>query len=271
MLIQLKKLSYKVVLLSMVVGLLGSTIALAASGDLDTTFDGDGLVTSYVSPSNPGRRDRPEGIAIQPNGKIVAAGYSDIPPSATSDFAVTRHNIDGSLDTTFSGDGRLLTNFGGIDTGGEVALQANGKIVVAGEVCLAPTTIGFCDVAVARYNANGTLDTTFSGDGKQTSDFGGDENGSTYGALAIQSNGKIVVAGYMFNGTDYDFAVYRYLSSGSLDTTFSGDGRVNIGFGAGRQDEASDVVIQSDGKIVVAGLTGDANHANYNFATVRLN
>ena len=80
-----------------------------------------------------------------------------------------------------------------------------------------------CDVAVARYTINGSLDSTFSGDGKVTTSFGGGDNGSL-GGLAIQSDGKIVVAGLMYNGSNYDFAVYRFNANGTLDTTFSGDG-----------------------------------------------
>ena len=268
MFLQIKRLTWKASLIATVVSTLAFSVALAASGDLDTTFDGDGRVTSFASPANPGRNDVVQGIAVQADGKIVAAGYSYIPSTATSDFAVTRYNTEGTLDATFSGDGRLLTNCGARDQGFDVAIQANGKIIAAGQTCFGDGSI--CDVALARYNVGGTLDITFSGDGKQTSDFGGGDNGS-FGGLAIQSNGKIVVAGYMWNGTDYDFVVYRYLSSGSLDTTFSGDGMVNIGFGTGRQDFGRDLVIQSDGKIVVTGYTGDANYANNNFAVARLN
>jgi uncharacterized delta-60 repeat protein len=250
------------------VGLFGFTIALAASGDLDTTFDGDGLVTSYAVPSDPARVDASRSVAIQANGKIVAAGQSYVASTPlAADFAIIRYNSNGTFDTTFSGDGRLITNFGGRDAALDVAVQANGKIVAAGERC---SNSNICDVALARYNSNGSLDTTFSGNGKQTSDFGGGDNGA-YGGLTIQSNGKIVVAGHMWNGTDNDFAVYRYLSNGNLDTTFSGDGMVNIGFGAGRQDYALDLVIQSDGKIVVIGYTGDASNNNNNFAVARLN
>ena len=265
---QFKRLTWKASLLATAVSMLAFTIALAAPGDLDTTFDGDGLVTSYAVPANPSRWDIAGGITIQSDGKIVVAGYSRIPSTATNDFAVLRYNTDGTLDSTFSGDGRLITNFGGIDQALDVAVQADGKIVAIGQKC--NNTGAICDVALARYKTGGGLDATFSGDGKQTSDFGGDDNGS-FGGIAIQSNGKIVVAGYMWNGTDYDFAVYRYLSGGALDTTFSGDGMVNFGFGTGRQDFAEDVVVQSDGKIVVIGVTGDANGENGNFAVARLN
>jgi uncharacterized delta-60 repeat protein len=262
----LKAVSYKAVLLSMVVGLLGFTIVLAASGDLDTTFDGDGLVTTFVKPGDPGRYGRALDVAIQTDGKVIAAGDSYLPSATTSDFAVIRYNPNGSLDTAFSGDGRQFTDFGGKDSAVAVAVQSNGKIVVAGNKCIND----LCDVALARYNPGGALDPTFSGNGKQTTDFGTGHNASD-GGLAIQSNGKIVVAGYMSTGTSYDFAVYRYLPDGSLDTTFSGDGKVSIGFGAGRQDFATDLVIQSDGKIVVSGYTADAHFANNNFAVARLN
>src|SRR5688572_26623878 len=173
----LKPIFYKAVLISMVLGLLGATVSLAASGDLDTTFSGDGRVTTNFGPS-PGRTDELSGIAIQSDGKIVAVGFS------SGDFAVTRYNVNGSLDTTFSGDGKLITDFGGHESANDVALQSDGKIVVSGQKCAG---IG-CDVALARYNVNGTLDTTFSGDGKQTTDYGGGDNGSE-GGLAIQSNG----------------------------------------------------------------------------------
>jgi uncharacterized delta-60 repeat protein len=262
-----KRLIWKAGLFATVLSMLAFTVALAASGDLDTTFGGDGRITSYAVPSRPGRSDTVFGIAIQADGKIIAAGFSGVPQTSTYDFALIRYNPDGSLDNTFSADGRLITNFGGIDQAYDAALQPNGKIVVAGYKCSNDFTI--CDVALARYNVGGALDITFSGDGKQTSDFGGNDNGSL--AVAIQPDGKIVAAGYMWNGTDYDFAVYRYLSNGTLDSTFSGDGMARIGFGAGRQDYAGDLVIQSDGKIVVIGYTGDSDEANNNFAVARLN
>jgi len=245
---QFKRLTWKASLIATVVSTLAFTVALAASGDLDTTFDGDGLVTSFASPANPGRFDIAWDVAIQTDGKILAAGYSYIPSTATRDFAVTRYNTEGTLDATFSGDGRLLTNLGGQDYGYDVALQANGKPIVAGTVCFAASTVGPCDVAVARYNAGGTLDITFSTDGKQTSDFGGGDNGS-FGGLAVQSNGKIVAAG----GAGGDFALVRYNSNGTLDTTFSTDGRVRVDFGAG--DAGLKFVVQSDGRYVLAGST----------------
>lgn len=262
-----KRLTWKASLLATVLSLL-FTVALAASGDLDTTFSGDGKVASFAVPANPGRWDTAWGIAIQPaDGKIVVAGDSRIPDTATNDFVVLRYKADGTLDTTFSGDGRQLTNFGGRDQALDVVLQPDGKIVAVGQKCDANSMN--CDIALARYKLGGALDLTFSGDGKQISDFGGGDNGS-FGGVVIHEN-KIVVAGYMWNGANYDFAVYRYLSNGRLDATFSGDGMANLGFGSGRQDFAQELVVQSDGKILVVGYTGDANEANNNFALARLN
>jgi len=146
--IHLKMVLYKAALVSMALAQLGFTIALTAPGELDATFDGDGLVTSYVVPSNSSREDIVRGIAIQPNGKIVAVGYSLIPSTETRDFAVTRYNTDGSLDTSFSGDGRFITNFGGNDQAVNVVIQSNGKIVVAGEKCVS----NVFDIALARYS-----------------------------------------------------------------------------------------------------------------------
>ena len=265
MFVQFKRLTWKASLLTIIISILAFTIALAASGDLDPTFDGDGLVTSYAS--EPWKSDLAQSIAIQANGKIVAAGISNY-GYATSNFAILRYNTDGSLDTAFGGDGRVLTNLGNNDGANDVAIQSNGKIVAAGRTCLGY----YCDVALARYNAGGSLDTTFSGDGKQITDFGSTDNGSD-GGLAIQPDGKIVVGGYVHNGTDRDFAVYRYNANGSLDTTFSGDGMLKFGFGAGRWDTAFDLALQSDGKIIVIGETYNPNSGflDRNFALARLN
>jgi len=138
--------------------------------------------------------------------------------------------------------------------------------VVSGQSCDSNT--GVCDAAVVRYKANGSLDTTFSGDGVAIIAFGGGDNGS-FGGLAIKPDGKIVVAGYMWNGSNYDMAVYRLNANGSVDTTFSKDGRARVGFGSGRQDNASALVLHSDGKISIAGDSCDAGYVNCNFAVAR--
>ena len=261
-----KRIYWKTGVLMILVNLLVFTITFAAPGDLDTTFHGDGRVTLDVNPRNPGRYDVVSDVAIQPDGKILAAGYSFVPSTSTQDFALTRWVPSGNLDATF---GRRITDFGGEDQIYDVAIQTDGKILVAGRKCIS----GICDVALARYNSTGSLDTTFSGDGKQTTNVPPGDNGSL-GGLAIQPDGKILVAGYAWNNNDgdYDYAIYRYNANGSLDMTFSanGDGVAVGNFGSGRQDFATDLVIQSDGKIVFAGHTGTADYQFNNFAIGRL-
>ena len=193
------------------------------------------------------------GVALQGDGKIVVVGGG----GSGADFALARYNTDGSLDTSFSGDGKLTTDFGSSDAGAAVAVQGDGKIVAVGG------SAG--DFALARYNPNGSLDTSFSGDGKQTTDFGG--FGQVAAGVALQGDGKIVVAGNGGStGNSVDFALARYNTDGSLDTSFSGDGKQKTDFGD--FDVATGVALQADGKIVAVGVTraggGDFALARYN-------
>jgi uncharacterized delta-60 repeat protein len=137
-------------------------------------------------------------VAIQPNHKIVAAGFT----GAGDDFALARYNLDGSLDTSFDGDGKVTTDFGGLDGALGVAIQPDRKIVAAG--------FTGDDFSLARYNLDGSLDTSFGGDGKVTTDFGGFDQAFE---VAIQPNGSVVAAGF----TGDDFALARYNRDGSLD------------------------------------------------------
>ena len=179
--------------------------------------------------------DVAQSLTIQSDGKILVAGTSN------SDFALVRYNADGSLDTEFDADGKQTTDFGtGSDFGNSLALQADGKILVA------RTSNG--DFALARYNTDGSPDDSFDGDGTLTTDFGGAEDRGQ--SVALQSNGKIVVAGWADGGDN--FAVARYDTDGSLDVTFNGDGKLITDFGT-PLDRAFSVAVQSDGRIVVAG------------------
>ncbi|HET6771374.1 MAG TPA: delta-60 repeat domain-containing protein [Actinomycetota bacterium] len=222
-------------------------------GSLDTTFGGDGKVTTDFA----GGSDLAHGVAIQADGKIVAAGEALV--SGTLDFALARYNTDGSLDTTFDGDGKVTTDFAGdFDVALAVAIQGDGKIVAAGGAVVA----GF-DFALARYNTDGSLDPAFGGDGKVTTDFGGFDDAF---AVAIQGDGKIVAAGSATVSATADFALARYKTDGSLDTIFSGDGKVTTDF-AGSSDQASAVAIQANGRIVAAG--GTFISGNFDFALAR--
>ena len=235
-------------------------------GSLDATFNPTGSPPGTVT-TDFGGTDIGRAVAIQKDGKIVVAGRSNT--GETNDFAVARYNTDGSLDVTFNSTGSLpgtvTTDFGGDDRGEAVAIQKDGKIVAAGRG--GPST----DFAVARYNTDGSLDSTFNPTGSLpgtvTTDFGGNDFGF---AIAMQKDGKIVVAGES-NGGDDDFAVARYNTDGSLDVTFnptgSLPGTVTTDFSGNNQDQGLAVVIQKDGKIVVAGQS-DAG-GNDNFAVAR--
>ncbi|MEU0663948.1 calcium-binding protein [Streptomyces lavendulocolor] len=214
--------------------------ALAVPGGLDATFGGDGTVTTDI-----GGTDAANALAVQADGKIVTAGQAN-----RDDTAVARYNSDGTLDTTFGGDGTVTTDIGRTDWAYSVAVQADGKIVTAGWA-------NDGDTAVARYNSDGTLDTTFGGDGTVTTDIGGFD---VAWGLAVQADGKIVTAGW----SGSDMAVARYNSDGTLDTTFGGDGTVTTDIGG--TDQARWVTLQTDGKIVTAGVAngGDTAVARYN-------
>jgi uncharacterized delta-60 repeat protein len=219
-------------------------LALAAGGDLDQTFGGDGNVTTNFTSGNDGAGD----LAIQPDGKIVAAGRAS-GTAGFGRFALARYKPNGALDTTFGGDGKVATNFTvGSDWANGVLIQADGKIVAAG-------TANVGRFALARYNPNGTLDATFSGDGKVTTNL---TSGVDIAAgVASQADGKIVAggeAGFCCEWTG-SFALALYNPDGTLDTTFSGDGKVTTNFTSG-DDVATDVAIQADGKIVAAGHAG---------------
>ena len=190
----------------------GVDFALArynANGSLDTTFDGDGKLTTDFSDF-----DFPTGLALQTDGRIVVAGQSS-QFGAGGHIAFARFNANGSLDNTFDGDGKLTTDFGSADDWAwRVAIQGDGKIVVAGGFYQESTG---SDFALARYNSDGSLDNTFDGDGKLTTDFGSVDEDCT--GLALQVDGKIVVAGYSNQGsTGYDFAIARYHGSTDTDT-----------------------------------------------------
>ena len=155
-------------LASLAAMLLAPAALAVDAGDLDTGFSFDGLVRTDIGSG----KEAVRGVAIQDDGRIVAAGAF-----GTAEFAVARYNANGSPDLGFSGDGKVITDFGGWDEGEAVAIQDDGKIVVAGSSDdLDGVNDG--DFAVARYNPNGSLDTSFSGDGKVVTASGAPSTGT---------------------------------------------------------------------------------------------
>jgi len=236
----------------------GSTGSSTGSGSLDTSFDIDGKVTTDFAAQS---LELARGVAIQTDGKIVAAGGSNT-RTGNRGFALARYNTDGSLDTTFDTDGKVTTAMGtSWDDANAVAIQADGKIVVAGDSRAANLYNHF---ALARYNADGSLDTTFGTGGKVITDFGTSDDHAR--AVKIQSDGKIVVAGSSNNnGFNTDFALARYNADGSLDTTFGTGGKVTTAMGTAN-DVAYAVTIQADGKIIAAGYASTGGIAAFALA-----
>ena len=183
---------------------------------------------------------------MQSDQKIVIAGYSNTGATINSSFGLLRLNGDGTLDTTFNGTGKVNTVFGNQAEGRSVALQEDGKIVVAGLSSNGSTY----DFALVRYNSNGSLDTSFNATGRVTTPIGGSAVGQS---VAIQTDRKILVAGYALNASQ-DFALVRYRPDGSLDPSFGNAGLMTTAIGSS-SDEGYSMAIQPDAKIVVAGYS----------------
>ncbi|CAN5537426.1 hypothetical protein BH10ACI1_BH10ACI1_03860 [soil metagenome] len=231
-----------------------------ADGSRDNTFGIGGIVTTGFSTNS---YDFVRALVVQPDGKIIAAGASSS-NSNGFDFALIRYNSNGSLDTSFGIGGKVTTP---ISTTSEevrsLILQTDGKIVAAGYTS---TNVTSNDIAIVRYNADGSLDTSFDGDGIVTTDISGTNNSAT--AVTLQTDGKIIAAGVNYNGSNTDFALVRYNPNGSLDTSFDVDGKVTTNITV--TESATGVAVQTDGKIIAGGSTYPGSVGN-DGAIVRYN
>ncbi len=241
-----------------------------SDGSFDASFDSDGKV---ITGEFAGFSNLNAG-AVQPDGKIVAAGYTTVStyPAYRFDFAVARHNTDGTLDTSFNQDGKVRTAVGnlGFDRAYSVAVQSDGKIIVAGQAVFFKDGYEFSGFALVRYNSDGNLDNSFNEDGKLITIIPNRSNGSASSVL-IQPDGKIVAAG-ITSGTTVNQTIVRYNSDGSLDNTFG-----NNGVFIETDWKINDIVsfaVQSDGKFVTLGTsyTSVSNGvSNAGFAVARYN
>ena len=231
----------------------------AADFFFDPTFGGNGRVTSDFEGGN----DDAFAVIIQSDGKVLVGGSSQ---GTSDDFALFRLESSGTVDTTFGTDGKVTTDIasGSKDRILALAQQSDGKILAVGYSENLNTNIRV--LAAVRYIADGTLDTSFSDDGKLTLSIG--VTPTEGWDIAIQADGKILIAGSSKTSTNLDFAVFRLNSNGTLDTTFDTDGRLSIGLGTG-DDEARSLIIQDSGKIVVGGFA--STETDNDFALIRLN
>jgi uncharacterized delta-60 repeat protein len=235
-------------------------------GTLDTTFGRGGKVRTDF----PGLAAVPSSVVIQSDGKIVVAGGAFPLFTFLGNFELVRYNPNGSLDRSFGNGGIVTTTFPEGSYAFDVALQPDGKIIAAGTVFVDfnPGDISDTDFALARYNSDGSLDTTFGNGGTLMNDFFGHEDDAF--SVLIQPDGKIVAVGSANNPASYyDFAAVRYLSNGTIDTTFGVAGKVSTDFGDQNFDRARSAALQSDGRIVAAGFAISQNGGVQNFAVAR--
>ncbi len=230
-----------------------------ADGSLDPDFGFGGIAKRDF-----GGIDVATAVAVQPDGKIVVAGFSDAALRG-SDFVLLRYDADGSPDASF--DASLtdlrgvpeLTPGGSNDIPRALAIRADGRILAAGESDAAGTR----DFALVRYEADGTLDSSFGRGGVQTTDFGGEDSAQD---LVLRSGGRILLAGSSDAGGSFDFALAGYTPKGRADPDFGERGALLTDFGVGSEDAATAVVVQHTGAILVAGRSDAAGTTDFGLA-----
>jgi uncharacterized delta-60 repeat protein len=247
----------------------------AVAGDLDPTFGEGGKITTPFAGGSP-----PSAFAyamsIQTDGKIVAVGAASIGPGNNA-FAVARYNGDGSLDPGFGSGGKVTTDFSNnSDAAFAAAIQADGRLVVAGDSRSASDSDS-ADFALARYNTDGSLDTSFGSGGRVITDISGHVDIAQ--SVAVTADGRVLVGGYgssqssALDPTDdsTNFELARYNSNGSLDASFGAGGKVITDlFGHG--EKLAKILIQADGKILAVGFSQTTSGIeSRDFAVVRYN
>ncbi len=217
-------------------------VRLNPDGTLDTTFGVAGKLTLSMVTGD----DQANALALQPDGKLVLAGSCF--NGTFYDFCAARLNPDGGLDTTFNSSGKVTLRVGSRDDKATaLLLQSDGKLVLTG-YCRAVTYDFFC---AARLNADGTFDTAFANMGKFFQQVG--TNTGQANAAALQADGKLVLAGYCFDGSQNVFCTIRLNADGSFDTAFNANGKLVLS-AIGSFDLANAIALQLDGKLVLAGF-----------------
>jgi uncharacterized delta-60 repeat protein len=236
-----------------------SLIRLKTDGSLDSTFGSGGKLTVPVGSID----DRGESLIQQADGKLVLGGYS-MNETGNWKFSLLRLNINGSLDTTFDSDGKLIVPVGsGHDNGMSLIQQIDGKLVLGGYSFNGSNE----DYSLIRMNTNGSPDSSFGSGGKLIVPVG---SGDAYGkSLIQQADGKLVLGGDCYNGSNYDFSLIRLNTDGSLDSTFDGDGKLIVPVSSS-DDGGYSLTQQADGKLVLGGYSRD-EAGNMDFSLIRLN
>ena len=241
------------ILLAGSLGETGALVRYKPDGTPDSTFCEDGKLEVDFGDTNDEYLS--VSMAVQQDGKIVVSGFSS---GFDCDFTVLRYKPDGSLDSLFGTDGKVTTDIYNStdDRSRALTIQQDGKILVTGWSGLQSDGRNDWDFGVARYNTDGTPDASFGQDGKVITDLKGlwDDRPE---AIAVQSDGKILVAGYTYNIGESDFALMRYNTDGSPDSTINGSGLITTDFNNSSNDQGLSLAVQPDGKIIVAGFSDD--------------
>lgn len=221
-------------------------------GSVDSTFGTDGFVAVDFG-NGSSSDDEARAVRLDAAGNIVVAGFTFAGNS--NDFAMARLTSTGALDSSFGSGGRVVTVRNGTSEQAlAMTLQSDGRILLTG--------LANSDFGVARYNTNGSADTSFGTGGFATVNFSGGLDSAT--GVAVQPDGRIVLGGYARIGSDYDFALARLTSAGALDSSFDSDGRVTRNVGT-TFDQASATLLMPDGSIVLVGRSnGDAALVRFN-------
>jgi uncharacterized delta-60 repeat protein len=242
-------------------------VAAANVGDLDPSFGHGGIVVTHFEDPNPYGPGIAQAVAIQPDGRIVAAGHTGVDFSGR--LALARYLPDGSLDPTFGTGGQVVAPTSGppLTIAYAATIDSSGRIVVAGDI--APPG-GGTRFAVARFNPDGSLDSSFGSGGAVTTTFSLDGVGEAR-SLAIDSSGRIVAGGWNYDdtGRNPEFALARYEPNGTLDPTFGSGGKVVTPFVTPPYDKINSIALDSAGRIVAAGNT--ATNSGYELAVTRYN
>jgi uncharacterized delta-60 repeat protein len=222
-------------------------------GRLDPSFGKHGKVRVHFGPHG----SVAYALALQPDGKIVAAGLNEGDPHAS--WVVVRFKPDGSLDRSFGDAGAVTTVFGAANEAGAVTLDPNGKILVVGDSCEAEDPWTGCVLALARYEVDGSLDPAFGKGGKATIQFPGFDD-VTGEDVELRPDGKIVALATAGSDStdDFNFALARFNADGSLDSSFGTGGTAVSDFEPGSEDSediAWNLDLGPDGAIAVAGYS----------------
>lgn len=228
--------------------------AIGAPGALDASFGIGGVLSTDFG----GTYDWAYAAAVQPDGKIVAAGVSN--GAADHDFALIRYQRDGSIDSSFGNSGKVTTDFkASFDWAYALLLQPDGKIVVGGVT----DASGSRDLALVRYNPDGSLDPGFGKGGRVIADLRPLSNDAIYG-LALQPDGRILAGGTTYPDIvvlrpNADFILARYLPDGRPDVAFGVGGAVTTDFHEESWDDARTMALHPDGTILLGGSTNGGN------------